>query len=42
MKVCEQKFPIIQYLDLSSPSIMRWNISGAVSEFDCIRVSVYR
>ena len=39
MKVCEQKSPVIQYIDLSPRSIYRHELrctnSGAVSGFDC-------
>lgn len=44
MKVCEQKFPIIQYFHLLPPSIycqkLQWTKSGARLGFDCI-YSIY-
>jgi len=40
IKVCEQKFSVMQYLDLSPPPIyghkLRWTTDEAISGFDCI------
>jgi len=40
MKVCEHKFPFIQYIDLPPPPTYRhklqWKSSDTISKFDCI------
>jgi len=44
MKVCEQKFPVIQYFHLLPPAVYRHKLqrtnSGALSRLDCTEFSL--